>query len=334
MDILGVDVSKAKLDCYLSHGIERKAIRQSTFQVENSEDGFECLKAKLSKQGIGIECLRIVLEPTSRYHLRLVAWLYQHEAEICLINPGDARYFAKSLGICSKSDNLDCFVLAQFGQTRQLVPWKPQSETLRKLDELSRIRLTIVRSRCAVENRISELPKDGSFDTTLRYQQATLKHFKEQENAIDKEILELIESDKTLRQKQRLLMTCPGVGKVLATYFLILFETKKFSNGEQIAAYCGVVPREYQSGSSVHAQSRMTKRGKGYIRAALRMGATAITSKNHKSPLRDYYEWLLMRGKNKPCALGVLMHKLVLVTYAIWRKDRPYEGGKNVPIAA
>ena len=35
MDILGVDVSKAKLDCYLSHGIERKAIRQSTFQVEN-----------------------------------------------------------------------------------------------------------------------------------------------------------------------------------------------------------------------------------------------------------------------------------------------------------
>ena len=46
MFVLGIDVSKDKLDCYISSEVEEKPKRSRQVQIENSSDGFEKLASK------------------------------------------------------------------------------------------------------------------------------------------------------------------------------------------------------------------------------------------------------------------------------------------------
>ena len=323
MTILGIDVSKAKLDCYLSQGIERKANHSLLFQVSNNEQGFAQIRATLQKKGFHLDSAKVVLEPTSTYHLDLVYWLFEQNASICIVNPGDVRFYARSLGIYSKNDGLDCFVLAQFGQTRELPLWQPPAENMLQLNELMRIRRQIIRNRVEAEHSQSER------STRVRcfggnYLHDTIEHFRAQEKAIEAEIRNLIKADKHLHQEYRNLLTIPGVGKITAALLIVLFNTHTFSKGEQVAAFCGVVPKEYQSGTSVNGKPRITKRGSAEIRAVLRMGATAILTTKEESLLKSFYLRMLAVGKCKASALGALMHKLLLIAFAIWRDDTTY----------
>lgn len=326
MTVLGIDVSKAKLDCYLSQGIERKASHSLLFQVSNNEQGFAQIRTTLQKKGFHLDSAKVVLEPTNSYHLELIYWLFEQSVSVYIVNPGDVRFYAKSLGIYSKTDGLDCFVLAQFGQTRDLPLWQPPAENMLKLNELMRIRRQIIRNRVEVENIQSER------STKLRsiggnYLHDTIEHFRAQEKAIEAEIRDLIKADKHLHQEYKNLLTIPGIGKITAALLIVLFNTHSFTKGEQVAAFCGVVPKEFQSGTSVEGKPRITKRGSGEIRAVLRMGATAILTTKEESLLKSFYLRMLSTGKCKASALGALMHKLLLIAFAIWRDDTTYNYG-------
>jgi transposase len=322
---LGIDVSKLTLDCYLSEGIEKKARHSCKFQMSNSEAGFKELAQNLAKRGIGIEQMTIVLEPTSQYHKALLYWLYAHKARACLVNPADVRHFAKSLGKYSKSDGLDCFVLAQFAQTRELITWQPPARIIQNLDSLLHLRHQIVVERGAAQVRLSELPSDA-LQTVKDCYSKTLEHFKAMEKEVNHEIQKLIDSDVSLKQKHKLLQTSPGIGPVVASLMLVIFETKQFTKSCQVPAFCGVTPKEFQSGTSVLGQTRMTKRGPAQVRAGLRMAATAIVRSKRRSTLKVFYESLLAKGKSKACALGAVMRKITLVAYAIWRDSNAFNG--------
>lgn len=323
MTVLGIDVSKAKLDCYLSQGIERKANSSLMFQVSNNEDGFEKICKFMQKKGFRLDLTMVVLEPTRSYHVELLYWLAEQGGTVCLANPGDVRFFARSLGIYSKNDGLDSFVLAQFGQTRELHSWQPPAENMRKLSALMRVRRQIIQSRIEAENRLSERsPRLKEFGEN--YLRETLAHFKAQEKAIDADIQRLVKEDESLQRECKNLLTIPGVGKVTAALLIVLFNTHSFSKGEQVAAFCGVVPKEYQSGATVLGKSRITKRGSNEIRSVLRMGATAVLTTQKDSLLKSFYQRMINAGKCKASALGALMHKLLLIAFAVWRDDTTY----------
>lgn len=69
MFVLGIDVSKEKLDCYLASDVEEKPKHSNQFQVENSSDEFEKIALRLTKKGLSFEALTVVLEPTNTYHV-------------------------------------------------------------------------------------------------------------------------------------------------------------------------------------------------------------------------------------------------------------------------
>ena len=322
---LGIDVSKLTLDCYLSEGIEKKAKQSLKFQFSNTMEGFEELSVSLGRKGFSLEQVTVVLEPTSQYHKGLLYWLYDRKTSACVVNPADVRYFARSLGIYSKTDGLDCFVLAQLGQTRQLTTWQPPAKIIRELDELLHLRHQIIVARGAAQIRLSELPANVS-PVVRQYHAEKLEHFKKQETATNHEIQKLIASDTNLHTKHKLLQSSPGIGPVVASLLLVLFETKQFAKSSQVAAFCGVTPKEFQSGTSVLGQSRMTKRGPSQLRTGLRMAATAIVCSKKRSTLKDFYERLISMGKSKACALGAVMRKLTLVGYAIWRDLVAFNG--------
>lgn len=324
MNILGIDVSKAKLDCYLSQGIEAKAKPRYQFQVNNDEAGFEQLRKEIARKGFQLELLTVVLEPTSVYHQPLAYWLSGYGVSVCQANPADVRFFAKSLGQYSKNDKLDSFVLAQFGQTRVLKQWIAPSLQISKLDDLMRTRKDIVEDRAAAKVRYDERRKNMN-ERCVEFLKQTLEHFNAQLKEIDAEIQALLKSDKDLQEQSKLFQTIPGIGPVLAGYLVTLFNGHHFNNGAQVASFCGVIPKEFSSGCSVQGEVRFTKRGPADLRAVLWMGATAILTTRKSSSLKRFYERLLANGKSKACALGALMHKLVLVAFAIWRTRTPYQ---------
>lgn len=322
---LGIDVSKLTLDCYLSTGIEKKAKASCMFQVQNTPEGFSELASILGKKDVKLEQVVAVVESTSQYHRALLYWLYENKAKVSQVNPADVRHYAKSLGKYTKNDGLDSFVLAQFGQTRELVMWKPPARIIKELDSLLHLRHQIIVARGAAQVRLSELPSDTS-QVVKDFLAQTLAHFKEQEKKVNKAVKELIALDEELDSKYKLLQTIPGIGPVVAALMLVIFETKKFDKSSQVAAFCGVTPKEFQSGTSVLGQTRMTKRGPAQVRAGLRMSATAIVCSKKQSTLKDFYEGLVERGKTKACALGAVMRKLTLVTHAIWRDKTAFSG--------
>ena len=320
---LGIDVSKLKLDCYFSQGIENKPMHKNIFEVSNDSKGFEKIASYLKRREMTLSKMTIVLEPTCVYHIELIYWLYSQNGTICLANPKDVRNYARSLGRESKTDRLDCFVLAQFGLTRTLQIWKPKSQNIRKLDILIRTRHQIVQDRVKEQVRLSEMTKI-SHEIAGRYHESLLTMLEEMEKKITAEIKELISNDMVLNKASKRLQTIPGVGPILASLLIVLFSNHTFETGNQATAFCGIVPKEFQSGTSVLRQVRMTKRGPGEIRAVLRMAAAALLTSKKQSRLKSYYEHLVKEGKPRACALGAVMRKLIVVAFAVWRNETDY----------
>lgn len=323
MYVLGIDVSKDKLDCYLGSEVEEKPRHKSMFQVENTAVGFENLAQWLSEAYQPLEAMTVILEPTNTYHIELAYWLHSQKATVCLANPKDVHHYAKSLGRDSKTDRLDCFALAMFGLTRKLRFWTPPTATVRKLDALIRMQSHIVQNRVREENRLQTLPREELL-AVGEYSKELIKQLKEQETKIKAEIKSVIAQDDALKTAAKKLQSIPGIGLVSTVILLVLFSNREFRNGEQAAAFCGLVPKEYQSGSSIQGKPRMTKRGPGHIRAVMRMAALAVLATKKQSALKTYYERLLEHGKPRTCALGALARKLVVVGFAIWRDKADY----------
>jgi transposase len=94
----------------------------------------------------------------------------------------------------------------------------------------------------------------------------------------------------------------------------------------QWVAYAGLDPREYNSGSSVHKKTRISKAGNRHLRRALYM--PALVAVRREPHFRAYYDHLLARGKTKMQALVAVMRKLLHAIYGMFRQQLPFDGGK------
>ena len=76
-------------------------------------------------------------------------------------------------------------------------------------------------------------------------------------------------------EASRRLETIPGVGVITATALVATIgDASQFQSGRQLAAWLGLVPRQYSSGGKERL-GRISKRGDGYLRRLLVHGARA-----------------------------------------------------------
>jgi hypothetical protein len=81
-----------------------------------------------------------------------------------------------------------------------------------------------------------------------------------------------------------LLTTIPGVGRITAVTLLgEAGDLRAFRRGRQLAAFVGVSPRRYDSGSSVRGRTRMCRIGGAHARTVLYMAAVAASRTRHAS---------------------------------------------------
>ncbi|MFO1387027.1 MAG: transposase [Chitinivorax sp.] len=102
-----------------------------------------------------------------------------------------------------------------------------------------------------------------------------------------------------------------------------LLATQQFQTAEQLAAYLGLVPVEWQSGSSIHGRPRMSKAGPAHLRQLLYM--PAVVAKTYNPHIRALYDRLLAKGKPKMSALGAAMRKLAHLCFGVVHSGKPYD---------
>ena len=113
MTIIGIDVSKACLDCWALPA-------DQSWSVEYTDASLSELVAEL----IPLGPQRVIVEATGGLETRLVAELAAAGLPAVVVNPRQVREFARATGRLAKTDRLDAQTLAQFGArcVRRCVP--------------------------------------------------------------------------------------------------------------------------------------------------------------------------------------------------------------------
>ncbi len=155
-----------------------------------------------------------------------------------------------------------------------------------------------------------------SIDAHLLWLEAELKR-------LEKQIKDLTDDDPDMKHRRKLLESIPGIGEKTSAVLLAYIGLKdRFAHARQFAAFAGLTPRRYESGSSVRGASRMSKAGHVSLRRALYMPAMVATSKTEWG--RAFRDRLAANGKKGKVILGAMMRKLAQVAYGVLKSGADF----------
>ena len=156
-----------------------------------------------------------------------------------------------------------------------------------------------------------------------------IEDFKSKNQSITKRETLLKELTKNNDQAQKL-MTIPGVGFITATAIVgKVGNVNAFENGRQMAAWLGLVPKQYSTGGKIQL-GRISKRGDRTLRALLIHGARSVLRAlklKKDEQLSSQLQWLKSvaerRGHNK--GIVAFANKMARVVWAILANNTVYD---------
>lgn len=243
-----------------------------------------------------------IIESTGGYERALALALHAAGRWVSVINPRQARDFARAKGRRAKSDPIDALELADYGAKLTPAPDLPPSASQQRLWELSSRRAQLLTARTAELNRQDHLTLKE-----LRTQaRALLRTLSRQIARLDQWIAETIAADPLLQAKAQRLQQIQGVGPLVAATVLAHVPELGHLNRRQAAHLFGLAPFNRDSGQA-HGQRHIAG-GRAAPRCVLYMAAmVAIVHNRH---LKAFYHHLLQAGKLKIVALTAVMRKL------------------------
>jgi len=133
-----------------------------------------------------------------------------------------------------------------------------------------------------------------------------------------------IEKHPGLRADRELLTSIPGIGELTAAWIIAeLPDVRMIGSAQSAAAYAGLSPREYSSGTSVHHRTHLSKRGNVYLRRAMYMPAMAAARYN--PAVKALYDRLIAEGRPRMVAIGAAMRKLLMLAYGVLRSRKEFQ---------
>ena len=308
---IGIDVSKGHLDV---------AVRPSgeVWQVDNTVEGIQQLAEKAGQ----FSPVLVVLEATGGYEAACATALAVAGMAVAVINPRQARDFAKSLGRLAKTDRIDAGVLAWFGEAVRPQPRKLSDEQTIQLQAL------MVRRRQVLEMIVAEKNRISLSHASVRPRLIEHVDWLENELAqVDRDLRDQLQESPIWREKDDLLRSVPGVGIVTATTLLAELPELGQLNRKKIAALVGVAPYNCDSGK-MHGK-RMIWGGRAAVRTALYMATLSATQ--HNGVIRAHYLHLKKEGKASKVALVACMRKLLTILNAILHSGRAWNDKLAIP---
>ena len=296
---VGIDVAKDRVDV---------AVRPSgkVWSVSYDEAGIADLVVELNS----LDPEAVIAESTGGLELPLAAALAAASLPVAVINPRQARDFAKSTGQLAKTDRLDAQVLAHFGEAvRPPIRALPDADT-------HALGSVLARRRQVVDILVAEKNRLGRATAEVRPRiQAHIIWLEDELGDLDTDLRDRVRKSAMWREKDDLLRSVPGVGQQVSLTLLAYLPELGTLNRKQIAALVGVAPFNQDSGP--RRGKRSVWGGRARVRSALYMGALVASRRN--PTLREFYQRLLNAGKPKKVALTACMHKLLIILNSMMR---------------
>ena len=211
MIYLGIDVSKAKVDCAWLR--DAKAGRFKTRIFENNAEGIKALLSwALIQTKHKVGDLHFTMEATGVYHEILADALFQAGAQVSVVNPLHSKRYGESLGKRSKTDKKDSTVLARFGATQHPRLWQPEPADIRILKALIGRLEAIEKDTQREQNRLEKAQVNLTSPEVIDSIQTMLGYLDTQKKALVKRIDEHIDQHPDLKADAELLKSVPGIG--------------------------------------------------------------------------------------------------------------------------
>lgn len=137
-----------------------------------------------------------------------------------------------------------------------------------------------------------------------------------------KELKKDIPLPEELKPKAELLMSMPGIGKLISAVILAeIGDISRFHSPKALCNWAGLTPRVHQSDRTVR-HGRISKQGSRYLRSA--MVCAAMTASRISPRWYGVYEHLASRIGRRGARVAV-GRRLLTVVYYMLKRDQPYD---------
>jgi len=305
---VGVDVSKGTLDICIEPAGE-------TLHVEYDDAGI----SQVVKRLVELVPTLIVVEATGGLEMRLAGELAAKSLPVAIINPRQARDFAKATGQLAKTDLVDAAILAAFARAIRPAVRPIKDADTRDLDDL------LTRRRQLVEIRVQEMLRMGTASKVQKKSLAAHIAWLDKRIAdLDDDLTKRLRASDAWRAKDDLLRGIPGVGTVTSLTMLAKCPELGKLNRREIAALTGVAPLAKDSGK--HRGKRSIWGGRADVRAVLYMATVSAIRFN--SNIRAFAERLKQAGKPGKVVIVACMRKLLTIMNAMIKNNMPWSPQK------
>ena len=314
--IIGIDISKDSFDVVL-----RRTGGEQHRVFSNDKKGYRAMVTWVEKQPERV--VHMCMEATGSYWEGVAEHLYQGGYTVSVVNPYQIKRYADHLLNRNKTDKADASLIAEFCEKdrERLRAWKPYSPEIKTLRSMVRRLDELQDMKQQEQNRL----KSGVSDrVVIESLQENVKHLKDQIKALMKKIKEHVKQHLDLREIQRLLVSIPGIANLTAIRLIAeIGDIKEFARASQLAAYAGLAPKQFRSGSSVHKQSRISKQGRSEFRRYLYMPAVVASECN--PIVMDLKRRMLASGHSNMEVIVAAMKKLLHLAYGVLKSGKPFD---------
>jgi transposase len=306
---VGIDVAKDTFDVGLGVGGEH-------CQFTNDGPGHERLLSRLKPFEVSL----IVMEATGGYERALVCALQAAGYEVAVVNPRQARDFAKAMGYLEKTDRIDAGMLTEFAQTLDRHPKRATFVTAVLDAERAELAALVSRRRQLVDMLTAEHDRLAmSHKAARRSITVIIKALQRQLEDIEAKMAAHVKTHHA--DLAELLDSAKGIGpNTVAALIAELPELGRLTN-RQISKLVGVAPLNRDSGAQ--RGRRTIFGGRAALRRALYMPTVVATT--HNPVIRAFYQRLIAAGKAKKVAIIAAMRKLLTILNAMVRSAKRWD---------
>jgi len=314
---VGIDVSKDTLDaCFLPAGGKP---RSRSFG--NDPAGHAELLTWAGDGGPADGPLGFCLESTGAYGEALAQSWAGAGRHVSVVNPARVKYAGLMRGQGNKTDRADAKLIAEYAARERPPAWQPPRPEVRELQALVRRRDDLRAPAAGEKGRLAAPGLSRAARQSIRRTAAFLGR---EADRLQRQADGVITATAALQADRELLESIPGVGAVAAQAILAeLPDPARFASAQQAAAYAGLAPREYGSGTSVRRRTRLSKAGNARLRKALYL--PTLTAIRFNPRLKAFFERLVAAGKARMAAVGACMRKLLMIAYGVLKNRAPFD---------
>lgn len=323
---IGIDFSKEKFDVSVLRTKEMALIDHSEFK--NNKSGYNCMLHWLS--GLTKERHSSWLfcgENTGVYSYGLSSYLAEKNLFMWLEKPAQIH---KCSGIRSeKTDKGDSIAIAEYvcRYMDQASRFAPPSKTIGVLKRLMSERQLYVDTRTALRNHLASMkvmqPYVSNDDDACQRIKDDIDMRNRNIKKVEDSIHDVIEADSEVKRNYYMATSIKGIG--MCTAVAVITATENFTkcdDARRFSAYVGVVPRKYESGTSIHRRERTS----GICNRSIRMLLTqaAQSAAMYNAEIRQYVMRKKAEGKPHNLIINNVRHKLLQRLFAVVKRGTPY----------